>query len=365
MPDVSAPADAHRHLTSIARAPRPAGGAAEEAARRYCASVLEALGCTVTEVPVAYSSFPGRYATPVLGGGMAAIIAAGALLAGGGRGVAALALLITSVLVVAVAGRWLARRGVLVLPVARERSCNLIARRGTPAVWLFAHLDSKSQPVPIAVRAAGLVSLGIVWVAAAALALAASAGHTMGAFGAPIAFASGIAGLPVVLSVVGARSKGARDNASGVATVLCALGELPADAPVGVVLTTAEELGLAGARALAQVETPGIAINVDTVDDAGEISVMYTRHAPMRLVEALTAAGRRRRMPLTVRRLVPGILTDGVALADRGWAVVTISKATMGTLARVHTRADTTEGMTAVGIAETAALVAEAVTSLH
>jgi hypothetical protein len=324
------------------------------------------MGFAIEDAPVEYSALPGRFATPLLGGAMAVSVGASALLAGSGSGGVALGLLVVSLLFVALIGRWLARHGVLALPVLRERGVNLVARRGAPTVWLVAHLDSKSQPVPIALRAAGLISLGVVWLAAAGLAIAAVAGAPVQPFGAPLAVASGIAGLPVLLSLVGTGSPGARDNASGVATVLCAVADLRVDTPLGVILTTAEELGLAGARALAASGGGSrTAINVDTVDDAGDISVMYTGRPPDGLVAALTAAGERRGRPVVVRRLVPGILTDGVAFADAGWRVVTVSKATMATLARVHTAADTPTGMTAVGITEAAALIADAVSVLH
>jgi Iap family predicted aminopeptidase len=92
---------------------------------------------------------------------------------------------------------------------------------------------------------------------------------------------------------------------------------------------------------------------------------MYTRQAPAGVVDALSAAGAQRRTKVVVRRLVPGILTDGVALADAGWPTVTVSRATMGTLSRVHTTNDTAEGMSAVGISEAAALIADAMMRLH
>ena len=46
-----------------------------------------------------------------------------------------------------VAGTWLAKRGVLTVPVLRERGVNLEAtRRGVaPTLWLCAHLDSKDR----------------------------------------------------------------------------------------------------------------------------------------------------------------------------------------------------------------------------
>ncbi|HUF29507.1 MAG TPA: M28 family peptidase [Gemmatimonadaceae bacterium] len=360
-----AAADARRHLTTIARAPRPAGGPEESAARDYCATVLRALGFAITEEPVSYSGFPGRYATPLLGGAMATSIAVAALAAGRGAGVAAIVMLVFSLGLVALLGRWLARDGVLTLPFMRERTRNLVAMRGEPRLWLMAHLDSKSQPVPIGVRASGLVALGLVWLVALAIAIAAVAGVDVSGNGGFVAVAAGIAAIPVLLSVVGARSDGARDNASGVATVLSTVERLAPNTPVGVVLTSAEELGLAGARAWARVpaRAPGTAINVDTVDDAGDVQIMYTGAMPAELAGVLAEAGKRVKLRFSVRRLVPGILTDGVALAAAGWQVVTVSKATMRTLARVHTPADTAEGMRAVGMNETAALLADAVES--
>jgi Iap family predicted aminopeptidase len=363
---VPAATDARRHLTTIARAPRPAGSAAEEEARQHCAEVLRAHGFAVHEEPVSYSSLPGRYATPLLGGATAIAIAVASILASRGSGALALAILVTALLATTITGRWLARDGVLALPMMRERTRNLVAVRGTPRIWLMAHLDSKSQPIPIALRAAALISLGLVWLAATVLAIIEISGVNVAAYGSYVAAAAVVAAIPVVSSVVGSRSHGARDNASGVATILCAVGLISEKTPAGIVFTSAEELGLAGARAWARdySRTPATAINVDTIDDRGDLSVMFTGVAPDPLVRALTAAATRQKTRLVVRRLVPGILTDAVALADAGWETVTVSRAGMSTLSRVHTLADTAAGMSAVGISETAALVADALETL-
>lgn len=353
--------DARRHLTIIARAPRPAGSVAEAEARRHCADVLRAQGFAVADQPIEYSALPGRYATPLLGGTMALAIIAAVALAGRSAGFAALFVLVGSLAVVAALAMWLARHGVLALPLMRERSRNLVATRGKPTVWVLAHLDSKSQPVPIALRAAGLMSLGLVWVAAVGLSIAEVSGMNVAPYWPYFAAAAVAAALPVLFSVVGARSDGARDNASGVATVLSAIERLAKNIPVGVVLTSAEELGLAGARAWARDGAqPGVAINVDTIDDRGDLTVMYSGSHPTALVDVLQKVAANYPTRLVVRRLVPGILTDAVALADAGWQTVTLSRAGMSTLARVHTAADTATGMSAVGINETAALLADA-----
>jgi hypothetical protein len=50
-----------------------------------------------------------------------------------------------------------------------------------------------------------------------------------------------------------------------------------------------------------------------------------------------------------------------VALADEGWAVVTVSRGTAATLARVHTRRDRPDELTGKGIEDASLVIAAAV----
>ena len=366
----SAAADAEealRHLRAIAAEPRPAGGDAESRAREYCRRVLLSAGYAIEEAPFAYSSAPGRWATPLAGALSAASVVAAAMLGSRGSSGGALALLVAVLAVVGAGGSWLGRRGVLALPIARRTSVNLVATRGAPTVWLMAHLDSKSQPVPILVRASGITLGALVWLAAAGLA----AGQATAALGSPnetlwrwLAGAAVAANLPVMASVVGARSAGALDNASGVATVLLAATRLTPAHAVGVLLTSAEELGLAGARAWAQGRPAGTVLNCDGVDDAGATTVMYAGRRPEPLLRAIGRGARRAGLRVRWRRLLPGILTDGVALSDAGWAAVTFSRGGAATLARIHTPADDVTRLTGAGAAEVARVLVETVEEL-
>ena len=143
-----------------------------------------------------------------------------------------------------------------------------------------------------------------------------------------------------MLSVVGRRNAGALDNASGVAAVLDAAAALLRPLPIGVLITDAEELALAGARAWARSRPAGVALNCDSVDDDGPLTAMFTRRPPSRLLSALAEASAASKETLRVRRLVPGILTDSVALADAGWETLTLSRGTLRTLLRIHTSRD-------------------------
>ena len=359
-------ARARELLSALAAAPRPAGGVAESAARALCARELAALGFSVTEHPFEYSAFPGRWATPLAGLVLLGALGAAGHLGWRGHSWQALAVLAAALVGVAVLGVAAGRRGVLALPILRERSTNLVAVRGpaggSPVVWLVAHLDSKSQPVPILLRALGIVATALLFLAGIAVA-------TSQGLGAPIAASSWIAiaalapivTAPVVLSVVRARSPGALDNASGVATVLLAASRMPPGAPIGVLLTSAEELGLAGARAWTSAHRSGLAINCDGVDDLGTLVCMHDGRRSRRLLEALRRAGG---PALRVRLLLPGILTDSVALADAGWEAVTVSRGTASTLGRIHRPGDRPDRLTGEGIAGAAIVVAAAAAEL-
>ena len=354
-------ASARRHLEQLAVAPRPAGSEAEAAARRYCRDVLAGLGFDVTEEPFEYSSAPGRWATPAGGAlSMFAIAAAGHV---GYRGDprASLGIMLAVAVLAAPIALWVARRGILSLPVARGRGLNLVATRGgpSPAVWLVAHLDSKSQPVPTAVRALGIVLSVLVWLAALVTAVLQWRGASVAAWWVPLTLAGIVAGLPVVASVVGSRSPGALDNASGVATVLGAAKRLE-QGPAGVLLTSAEELGLAGARAWAAQRAPGVALNCDGVDDTGKLVCMRSGRGKGRAAGALASGALACGVPLEVRGLIPGLLVDAVALADAGWDTATLSRGTWVTLARVHRPGDDLGHLTGAGIDEAARVMAAA-----
>jgi hypothetical protein len=348
------------HLAVLAREPRPAGGAGEERARDHAQAALRDAGFEVTREPFEYSAFPGRWATPI-GGAMAAIAVWGAAWTAMtlADGPASLLVVVSGVLAVVAFAALMLGDAVLTLPLMRARSTNLLAiRRGVaPRVWLVAHLDSKSQPASSLARIGGVALLAgalVLAVTSCALELA-SLPARMAWWTAIVAAVLGA--LPVMASVVGARSPGALDNASGVAAVLTAAAQLDRRAAVGVLLSSAEELGLAGARAWARGRPAAIALNCDGVDDGGEMTIMYSGSRPDSLIEAVARmapeAPRVRRMPL-------GLLTDSVALASRGWATVTLSRGSLASLQRVHTTHDSLAALRGDGVEEMGTLLARA-----
>jgi hypothetical protein len=256
------------------------------------------------------------------------------------------------------------RRWIVGLRFQRTRSVNLEARRGDPTVWLIAHLDSKSQTVPMLVRIGSSVALAaitffaLVLLTVSAFGLAADSSVWLG-----VQLAAIIAALPVIFCFVRNDSAGAVDNASGVVAVLLA-SQSSAARDLGVLVTSGEELGLAGARAWTADRRQGEpstrllrVLNCDTVDDAENWRSMYTGTKPREIAAAVESVASRLGVPLSMRRFIPGILADSMAFADRGIEAVTLSRGTLSTLARIHTRRDNSNALTGQGAAEASVLL--------
>ncbi len=349
-------------LRALAAEPRATGSPALRAARERCAAELRALGYNVRERPFEFSAFPGKLGTPDAGLTLLGAVAIATHIGARGARWLPVVIIAIAVLVVALLSRWLARHGVLSLPVMRMNGTNLEGQLpgDDPSLWLCAHLDSKSQPVPTLTRTAGVMLLAT----GVALALIVS---VLAAFGIQPPYAAWVAaavvtllgGVPVVLSVVTNRSPGALDNASGVATVMAALQQLQGMRGVGVLITDAEELGLAGARAWSANGGTAMVLNCDGVDDTGRVNVLYTGRQPQRMLDAAASASRQTGVPHLARRIPLGILMDSVAFTDAGMTSVSFSRGTWRSLARVHSATDDLQHLAGAGIAETATLMAE------
>ena len=354
------------HLRELARAPRAAGSAEEREARGYCAAVLRGLGFECSIESFSYSAFPGRYGTPVAGAIAAASVLVAFWLATVEGAPRAAAIAFGAGLLLLVLFVWIMLGdGVLDLPWLRVAGENLIARRGDapPRVWLVAHVDSKSQPLPTRLRMAGIAILATsVVLTIVALALTLGTGSPRIILWMLCAALAAVGGRAALASVVRNDSPGAVDNASGVAAVLAAAALLDRTAAVGVLIPSAEELGLAGARAWVRAHggERAYVMNCDGVDDQGELTLMYTRTIPVPIVDAVqrvTGAVRTRRMP-------PGLLLDSVAFADAGWSAATLSHGSMRTLARVHTRSDALDALTGSQVDPMAWVLARAAEAL-
>ncbi|MEP6549683.1 MAG: M28 family peptidase [Gemmatimonadales bacterium] len=346
-------------LDKLSESPRFAGSDEEARARGLCRKELELAGFTCKEVPFGYSEWPGRWGPPISAAVQVATIILVARIAMSGS--AWPALLTGAALIVGLffADADVKRRWILRFPLERAKSVNLEARRGSPRIWLVAHLDSKSQTVPMLFRIASSVALAALMVLTLAIVLLSLAGasRVVGILPA-LQIVAVVVALPSIFCFVRNGSSGAVDNASGVVSVLLAAQSAESPRDIGVLITSAEELGLAGARVWAPSAPPEAeAINCDTVDDSGDWRCMYSGQRPTRIDAAAKTLSGGTGSPLILRRLIPGILADSMALSDWGIESVTLSRGTLATLARIHTRRDTSNELTGTGAADASVLL--------
>jgi hypothetical protein len=356
-------------LTELARAPRFAGSSEESEARQLCKTELERAGFECRELPFEYSEWPGRWGPPIAAAFQALTILAVAHMAVHHGALSALAVGAAMLVALMFASTDVKRRWIARFPLQRAKSTNLEAKRGEPRVWLVAHLDSKSQTVPILVRIASSVVLAIVTVFSLIVLLLSLVGVGFPAMTwHAIALAAVLGALPSMLCFVRNHSNGAVDNASGVVAALLASQSKSAPRDLGVVITSGEELGLAGARAWAlsalafSVEQPSAKpeisiLNCDTVDEAGQWRCMYTGARPDRIIAAAETIAGGLGVRVRAGRLIPGILADSMVFADRGLRAVTVGRGTLKTLARIHTRRDNSNTLTGNGAAEASAVL--------
>jgi Zn-dependent M28 family amino/carboxypeptidase len=127
-----------------------------------------------------------------------------------------------------------------------------------------------------------------------------------------------------------------------------AAAETAPQSGLGIIITGAEEFGLVGARVFARL-TSDLRdvefVNVDTVDQEGPLYLVSHDAAGERLASSLEPVLAPIGLPVKRRRLPLGIFVDSAPLAQAGAPAVTIGRLTWGTLRRIHTPADTPEGL--------------------
>jgi Peptidase family M28 len=344
-------------LRALAARPRFTGTPPLALARDVCASRLRALGFRAVEQPFRYSTLPARFGMPAIGLASIVLLASVEWIASQRPWASGVALALVALAVLLWLVRWLGGPRPISLDAACADGANLVGTRdGGQQIWLVAHLDSKSQRYPLALRAVGAWLTILAWGGLLVTLAAAAAGRSW-PYDWWILATGACGGSLLALASTGNASPGAVDNASGVAAVLAAAGRLGPALPVGILLTDAEEMGLAGAHQWGRRQGPAVAINCDTIDDHGPFTLLTWGRPPAVLAHAAERAARTTNIPLRVRRLPAGVLTDGVALARAGWTTATLSRATAGTLFRIHTRRDSVENLEGSGIEAAAALL--------
>src|SRR5437762_3588255 len=210
-------------LDRLCEKPRFAGSAEEGRARQLCRQELEGAGYECIERPFEFSEWPARWGPPLATVLQAATIIVVARMASMRGPLAALLAGAALVGVLFFVDAYAKRRWIKDFPAMRARSVNLEARRGSPRVWLVAHLDSKSQTIAMLVRIAGSIALALVMMLTLLVLLLSLIGvERIHALSPALQVAALVAALPGISCFVTNHSRGAVDNASGVVAAILA-----------------------------------------------------------------------------------------------------------------------------------------------
>ena len=369
----STPFDAGAVIRALAR-PRMTGGPGADGVEADLRGRFESLGFQVRDLPFHFSMTAGRFSVTKIAAVYTLGVFVAMLLLISGMPAGAVATLVTTLLLMLITAGYVRRDGLESLPWGRSEATNLwIQRPGARPRYVFmAHRDSKSQFLPLSFRGPVILIAILAFIVLAVLAflsLARFVGTGPVLFTGIIAF---ICGLLLVVSWAADYSPGALDNASGLATLLGIAAREKDATDVAFLITDAEELGLAGARAIASRLPPvfGV-INVDSIDDEGTFIVAerFGWPRPAGLAPHLAAAilGAASALDLDAqRRDVPfGIMLDHMPIVKAGTPALSVMRGTLGSLHRIHRPADSADHVSGAGVTQCIDLLCAALGQLR
>ena len=361
---------AHHHITQLAF-PRLVGSAGEAKAQDYIVQQFAALGLAVSRESFAFTKFPAEVFPRLLCGIFVPVVLS--VPSFGDRFPIPVCLVcLLSLSVALLCTQWQKRFEGLYNVGRGHHSENIVATNGrkpndnTPALLFVAHYDSKSQVLPIAVRAAaysiaivGLIALTTVMVIEVAT-LAWFPDDTTFVW-LPDSIVWGVAGtttfclLLLQINFTQNRSPGGFDNASGVgvmlevARVLIARGEKKS---ITFLAAGAEEYGMCGALRYVQKHTDEYdqentyVINLDGLGVGNGVNVVAGYGIPpVRtanvLADRFQASGESLGIQVSERHLPIGVGLDSIPIASHGFETVTLTAGDVGRVAlKVHSKQD-------------------------
>ncbi len=361
---------AYQHVRQIAF-PRLVGSVGETKAREYIVQHFRDLGLHVVREPFHFTTFPAEVLPRILCAIFTLVVFIVPWL-GERFPVLACLLCLGSLAVAMVFTQWQQWLETLYDVGKKHRSENVIARddvpqtEGTTTLLFVAHYDSKSQVLPIAVRAVayGIAIAGLICLSSLTLA------KVLFHLWLPARFLWGIAGTTVFgllllqFNVTQNRSPGGFDNASGIGVLLelarsckegfpdASIPKMPQKPRCIFLATGAEEYGLCGAlryiqrHADAYERSLTYVINLDGLGVGNSVNAIIRYGIPpvrtaQKLAEALRASGKGLGIKVTERYSPIGIGFDSIPIASRGFEAVTLTSGDVSKVAlKVHSKHD-------------------------
>ncbi|MYC76796.1 M28 family peptidase [Candidatus Poribacteria bacterium] len=382
---------AYHHITQLAF-PRLVGSAGEAKAQAYIVQQFAALGLVVSRESFSFSKFPAEVLPRLVCGLFVPVVLSVPWL-GERFPIPVCLVCLFSLFVALFFTQWQKRFEGLYNVGRKYHSENIVATNGrkpndnTPALLFVAHYDSKSQVLPIAVRAVaygiaimGLIALTTVIVIEVAIVNWLPDSVTL--VWLPDSIVWSVAGtttlclLLLQINFTQNRSPGGFDNASGVgvmleiARVLVARGE---EKSITFLAAGAEEYGMCGALRYVQAHADDYdrentyVINLDGLGVGNGVNVVTRYGIPTvrttdMLAEMFHRSGKSLDIQVSERYLPIGVGLDSIPIASRGFETVTLTAGDVGSAAlRIHSKGDRSDLLNVESLQQVGELIVDVV----
>lgn len=355
---------AYHHITQLAF-PRLVGSTGEAKARAYIVEQFKALGLEVSRDTFSFTKFPAEVLPRILCG-LFVPVALSVPWLGERFPIPVCLACLLSLSIAMFFTQWQQRFEGLYDVGSRHYSENVIATNGikqdgdTPTLLFVAHYDSKSQVLPIAVRAVayGIAIMGLLGLTIATVVRGVNLVWLPAYIVWSLAGVTTFCLLLLQINLTQNHSPGGFDNASGVgvmleaARVVMGRGEKK---PITFLAAGAEEYGMCGALRYIQkyadeydrnctyvinLDGLGVGKGVNLVTRYGIPPVRTTR----RLAKMFRTSGESLGIQVSERYLPIGVGLDSIPIASRGFETVTLTASDVGSVAlKIHSKQDRSE----------------------
>ena len=383
--DVNPTYDAKQALHHIRQLafPRLVGTAGEVKARTYIDEQFRALGLEVSREVFSFTKFPAEVLPRILSGLFVPVALAVPWL--GERFPIPISLTcLLSLCITMFFTQWQKRFECLYDLGRKHYSENIIAKNGvkqdgnTPALLFVAHYDSKSQVLPIAVRAVayGTVFLGLIGLTVATVI------QVFTLVSLPHYIVWSVTGITVFcllllqINLTQNRSPGGFDNASGVGVMLEVARVMMTHRekqPITFLAAGAEEYGMCGALRYMQKHANEYnpnrtyVINLDGLGVGDAVSVITRYGIPpiytaRTLAEVFRRSGESLGIKMSERYLPIGVGLDSIPIASRGFEAVTLTSGDVGSVAlKIHSKADRSDLINTASLQQVGELIVDVI----
>ncbi len=375
---------AYHHIRQLAF-PRLVGSTGEPDARAYIVEQFTALGLHVVKEPFHFTKFPAEVLPRILCGLFVPVVVSVPWFGERFPIPVCLACLL-SIFVALFFTQWQRQFEGLYNVGRKYDSENIIATNGrkpndnASAVLFVAHYDSKSQVLPIVVRAAayGIAILGLIGLTLATVIQVITAVWMPGYAIWSITGITVFCLLLLQINLTQNRSPGGFDNASGVGVMLEVARVMMArreKRPITFLAAGAEELGMCGALRYIQkhadeynrnhtyiinLDGLGVGNGVNLVTRYGIPPVSTTRE----LAKIFRTSGESLGVQVSERYLPIGVGLDSIPMASRGFETVTLTAGDVGSVAlKIHSKQDNADLLNVESLQQVGELITDVIKS--